>query len=235
MTWINGRLARPVILGQVSHAKPEYPAHEEVLHALTHGLGAALGVAALVVMIVAAAVEGTATRVVAVTVFGATLVLTYVASTLYHGVSHRRRAKRVLQVLDHCCIYLLIAGTYTPFTLLNLEGAWGWSLFGVVWGLAVLGIAMKATPLGRREKISLGFYLAMGWTVLVAIVPLVRTTELAGLALLVGGGVAYTVGAGFYAWRSLRYHHVVWHLFVLTGSALHVLAVLFYAHPPELP
>lgn len=216
----------------MSRGATDYLPHEEVLHSVTHGIGAALGVAALVLMVVGAALEGTATRVVAVSVFGATLVSTYLASTLYHGVSPRRRAKRVLQVLDHCCIYLLIAGTYTPFTLLNLEGAWGWSLFGVVWGLAVLGIVMKTTPLGRHEKLSLAFYLAMGWAVLVAIGPLVETTAPEGLGLLVGGGVAYTAGAGFYAWTGLRYHHVIWHLFVLAGSALHVFAVLFYARPP---
>jgi hemolysin III len=159
-------------------------------------------------------------------------VLNYTASTVYHAIPGTfARAKRVLRVLDHSAIFLLIAGTYTPFCLVNLRGPWGWTLFGVVWGLAVLGIVFKATLLGRLKVLSVVAYVAMGWLVLFAARPLSRTVALGGILLLVAGGVAYTAGVAFYAATRLKYHHAVWHFFVLSGSALHYFAVLFYVVP----
>lgn len=206
-----------------------YDVREELLHALTHGIGAVLSVGALVGMVVWASVTDSPIQVVASAVFGATLVTMYAASTAYHAIPARRvRIKRAFQVADHCCIYLLIAGTYTPFTLVTLQGAWGWSLFGVVWGLAMLGIALKLTPLGHRPWLSSLGYLGIGWVALVALQPLVAALPIPALVLLVAGGLSYTVGVAFYAWERLPYNHTVWHLFVLGGSTLHYLAVQLY-------
>ncbi len=206
-----------------------YSLGEEIANSVTHGVGGLLALGGLAVLTTFAALRGSAWHVVTCSVFGATLVLLYTVSTLYHGIQHPR-AKAVFRVLDHSAIFLLIAGTYTPFTLVNLRGAWGWSLFGVVWGLAVLGIVFQIGML-RRPVTSVLLYLAMGWTVLIAVKPLLGSMAAGGLALLVSGGLAYTVGVVFYAWRRLPYGHAVWHLFVLAGSALHFLAVLFYVVP----
>jgi hemolysin III len=205
-----------------------YAAREELLHSLTHGIGAILSLGALVLM-VAWAAPHSPLQVVACAVFGATLVTMYAASTVYHAIPPRRaRAKRALQVADHCCIYLLIAGTYTPFTLVTLNGPWGWSLFGVVWGLATVGIVLKLTPLGHRPWLSSLGYLGIGWVAIVALEPLVAALPTAGLVLLVAGGLSYSVGVLFYAWDRLPYNHAVWHLFVLGGSTFHYLAVQLY-------
>jgi hemolysin III len=205
-----------------------YAAREELLHALTHGFGALLSVVALVAMVVWAAPHS-ALQVVACAVFGGALVAMYAASTLYHAVPATRvRTKRALQVADHCCIYLLIAGTYTPFTLVTLNGPWGWSIFGVVWGLAVVGIVLKLAPLGHRPWLSNLGYLAIGWVALVALEPLVAALPVEGLVLLVAGGLTYSLGVAFYAWDRLPYNHAVWHLFVLGGSTLHYLTVQWY-------
>jgi hemolysin III len=155
------------------------------------------------------------------------LVLLYAASTLYHALP-QGRAKRVFSILDHAGIFLLIAGTYTPFTLVTLRGPWGWSLFGVIWGCAVLGVVIEAVWMGRVRKPQLALYLIMGWAVLVAIKPLVGSLPPGGLMLLFGGGLFYSGGVGFYVWRGFKYHHAIWHVFVLAGSAMHVFAVLFY-------
>jgi hemolysin III len=197
----------------------------ELANSITHGLGAALSVLALVLLVVLAALHGTARHVVGGAIFGATLVVLYTMSTLYHALTHPG-AKRVFKVLDHAAIYLLIAGTYTPFCLATLRGPWGWSLFGVVWGLALLGVLFKALFIGRFEFLSTAVYLAMGWLVLVAAVPLWRALPPAGLAWLVAGGLCYTGGVAFYVWEKLKFHHAVWHLFVLGGSICHVVAVL---------
>ena len=159
--------------------------------------------------------------------FGVALVLLYATSTLYHAVPHPR-AKSVLRVLDHSAIFLLIAGTYTPFTLVSLRGPWGWSLFGVVWGIAIAGIALRLTLRRRPTALFLALYLGMGWCVVVALGPLRAAVPPAGLALLVAGGLAYTVGVPFYVWKRLPFHHAVWHGFVLAGSTLHFLAVFLY-------
>jgi hemolysin III len=168
--------------------------------------------------------------VVSAAVFGATLVVLYTASTLYHSITHPR-AKRVLRFIDHVAIFLLIAGTYTPFTLVSLRGPWGWALFGVVWGLALAGIAGQSQLLHRWTGLSLVLYIAMGWAAVVAAGPLLTAVAPGGLLLLLLGGIAYTAGIAFYAWRRLRYSHAVWHGFVLAGSACHFFAVLFYVIP----
>jgi len=206
-----------------------YSAAEEIAHSVTHGLGVVLSIAGLVALI-AVAVDRGARVVVAYSVFGATLILLYTASTLYHSVPHPR-AKKVLRVLDHSAIYLLIAGTYTPFTVISLHGAWGWSLLAAVWGLALCGVVLEVTPLRRLHGLAIGLYLSMGWLIVIAIKPLAQAVASGGILLLVLGGVSYTAGVAFYAWRRLPYHHAVWHLFVLLGSVLHFFAVLLYAIP----
>lgn len=203
----------------------ESPA-EELASSITHGVGAALSIAALVIMIVIAA--GDAFRVTSAAIFGSTLIALYLSSTLYHSFSSPR-LKSFFQWLDHSCIYLLIAGSYTPLTLVNLRGAWGWSLFGIVWGLALAGILYKALLKGKKESwLSTGIYLAMGWLVVIAFGPLVRSIDTGGLILLISGGVCYSLGVIFFVWESLKYNHAIWHLFVLGGSTCHVLAVMLY-------
>lgn len=207
-----------------------YSVGEEIAHALTHGLGVVLAIAGLVVLVLRAAPYGNVWHVVGSVIFGSTLVLMYTASTLYHSIPFSR-AKYVLRVIDHVSIYVLIAGTYTPFTLVTLNGPWGWSLFGVTWGLAAAGIVFKLFATGRFEKLSLAVYLGMGWCALVAIRPLVDLLHTGGLVLVVAGGVSYTGGVVFYVWDRLPYHHAIWHGFVLAGSVLHYSAVLLYVIP----
>lgn len=209
-----------------------YTAGEEIVHALTHGIGLALSVAGLVVLVVAAALRGDAWHITGSAVFGTTLVLLYAASTLYHGIG-APRAKRILQRLDHLAIYLLIAGTYTPFALVSLRGAWGWALLAVIWALALLGIVLELCIPGRVRRLSVSLYLAMGWLAVVALGPLIRSVHPEGLLLLLLGGIAYTVGVAFYAYRWIPYNHAVWHVFVLAGSALHFSCVLGYVIPPH--
>jgi len=211
--------------------EPRYTLGEEITHAVTHGLGLVLSIAGLAVLVVAASMRGDVWHLVGCAVFGATLVLLYAASTLYHGI-HHRRAKRVLRQLDHAAIYLLIAGTYTPFTLVSLRGGWGWTLLALVWGLAVLGIALQVANPSRVRRPAVPIYLVMGWLALIAIEPLVRSLHSQGLLLLFLGGVAYTLGVVFFAWRRLPYNHAVWHVFVLAGSACHFSCVLRYVIPP---
>jgi hemolysin III len=181
-------------------------------------------------MVVFAVKRGGATHVVACTLYGATLVLLYSASMFYHALP-RGRAKRVFGILDHAAIFLLIAGTYTPFTLVTLRGGWGWSLFGVIWGLAIGGVVLEAVTRGRARRLQLVLYLIMGWSIVLAAHPLLLGLAPGGLALLLGGGLAYTLGVIFFVWRNLRFHHAVWHVFVLGGSVCHFFAVLLYVIP----
>lgn len=204
-----------------------YSLGEEIAHGVTHGIGALLAIAGLAILAARAALYGDAWQMVSVCIFGSSLVLMYAASTLFHSIP-MPNTKRVFRVLDHCLIYVLIAGTYTPFTLVTLRGPWGWSLFATVWGLALIGIVFKIFTTGRFEKLSLAVYLVMGWCVLAVIKPLMATLPEGGLWLLLAGGLSYSVGTIFYRWESLRYHHAIWHLFVLGGSVLHFFAVLFY-------
>jgi hemolysin III len=211
-------------------APPGYQLGEEIANSVTHGVGAVLAIAGSVVLVVMAALHGTVWHVVGCAVFGGTLVVLYTASTLYHSIPHAR-ARSVLQVLDHTAIYLLIAGTYTPFMLVTLRGPWGWSLLGVVWAVAVAGISLHTTSLGRRMHIlRVVLYIIMGWVGIVAFRPLVVTLGATGTGLVLAGGVAYTAGVAFYASKR-RYSHAIWHVFVLAGSALHYTAVLLYVVP----
>ena len=200
---------------------------EEIANSVSHGIGFLGAVATIPVLVIGARNDGAA-AVVGAAIFGATMALLYLTSTLYHAV-RPNRAKRIFQILDHSAIYLLIAGTYTPFTLGVLRGGWGWTLFGVIWGLAVIGIFLKSVRGIRYPRLSTAVYIAMGWLVIVAAKPLLDTVPGWGLFWLVAGGVAYTAGVAFYASRRMRYAHFVWHLFVLAGSACHFVAVLRYA------
>jgi hemolysin III len=216
-------MARPIEL-------PAYSFAEEVAHAVSHGIGVVLAIAGLAVLVAQAALRGDALHVTTSAVFGTTLVLLYVASTLYHAIPIAP-AKRILRVLDHASIYLLIAGTYTPFCLGPLRGPWGWSLFALVWTGALAGVLFKSFAIGRAPIASVVLYVALGWSAVLVIGPLARSLPAAGMKLLVAGGLAYTLGLAFYAWRSLRFHHLIWHLFVLAGSILHYFAVLGHVLP----
>ncbi len=200
---------------------------EEVANSITHGLGAGLSIAGLSVLVSLAALHGDAWRVVSFSIYGATLVLLYLASTFYHSFPWPR-VKGVFHVIDHAAIYLLIAGTYTPFTLVSLRGPWGWSLFGIMWGLALSGIALKVIFFGRARILSVAVYVAMGWFVLVAIKPTLGALSPKALAWVATGGLAYTMGVVFYAWKRLPFNHAAWHLFVMGGSICHFFAILFY-------
>ena len=200
---------------------------EEIANTVTGGLGFLLAVGGLTVLIIFASLYGTAWHIVSFAIYGVTLVMLYGISTLYHASRHPRR-KRLLQMMDHAAIFLLIAGTYTPFTLVTLNGRWGWSLFGIVWGLAVAGIVLKIFFIHRFQVGFVLVYLAMSWMVLLALGPIRVHLPEGGIALLFSGGLAYTGGLGFYAWEKLPFHHTLWHLFVLAGSICHYCAVLFY-------
>lgn len=201
---------------------------EEIANSVTHGVAALASVAALPILLVVAISRRDPWQVVGGAIFGATLVMLYLASTLYHALPHPR-AKRVFRVLDHSAIYLLIAGTYTPFALGALRGPWGWALLGAVWTLAALGITAKATLGFRFPRLSTAVYVAMGWLALIAVQPLLAHVGVAGLMWLLAGGLCYTAGVVFFAWERLRYGHMVWHLFVAAGSVCHFFAVLWYA------
>lgn len=204
-----------------------YTPREELANGLIHGAGILLAIIGLAVLVGFASARGRALDIVAGSVFGATLIMVYTTSTLYHAVS-QPRAKQVLRKLDHIAIYLLIAGTYTPFTLAAIGGRLGWSLFLLVWVLALLGIVLELSFLRRRTWLAVGLYLLMGWIGIVAIRPLAAALDSGGLTLLLAGGCAYTVGVLFYLWRGLPYSHAIWHVFVLAGSLLHFLAVLLH-------
>jgi hemolysin III len=201
--------------------------HGERFNSITHLVGAALALAGSAVLVVSAARLGDPWKIVSFSVYGALLVAVYVFSTLYHSV--RGRAKDVLRKFDHCSIYLLIAGSYTPFALVSLRGAWGWSLLGVIWGLALVGLAQEIWLARGARVLSMVIYLLMGWLALVAVWPLWQALQPAGFAWLLAGGLLYTLGIVFYATdRRLRHGHGVWHLFVMGGSSCHFLAVLLH-------
>jgi len=198
---------------------------EEVANAISHGIGAILSIIALIVM-VSLATPLTAWHVVGVSVFGISLVLLYLCSTAYHAVTSHDR-KRLLQILDHALIFVLIAGSYTPWLLVNLRGAWGWSLLGVVWGLALFGVVMKSILLPRFDRVSTAIYVVMGWLICVAVHPMMANVNVAGLLWLVAGGLFYTGGVAFYLMKNVKFAHFTWHLFVMAGSLCHVVAVIF--------
>jgi hemolysin III len=207
-----------------------YSPAEEVANSLIHGLGIVLSLAGMAVLVAAAARVGGVREIASCAIYGSTLVALYITSTLYHSVAEPQR-KRFLRTLDHIAIFLLIAGTYTPFVLIALRGTWGWALFAITWTLAVLGVIVELSAMRHFRGVMVTLYIVMGWVGLIAIKPLVAALPVPGLWLLFGGGVSYTSGVLFYSWHSLRYHHAVWHLFVLGGSVLQYFAVLWYVLP----
>ncbi|MDQ0192763.1 PAQR family membrane homeostasis protein TrhA [Paenibacillus wynnii] len=207
-----------------------YTRKEEVANAVTHGIGAVLSVAALVILIVFASLKGNVWHVVSFSVYGTTMMLLYFNSTLVHSLKEGK-AKDFFEFLDHSSIYLYIAGTYTPFLLVALRGTLGWSLFGVIWGIAIFGVLFKAYFVKRFLFMSTIFYIAMGWLIVIAWNPLSAVVSPGGMMLLMAGGILYTLGTIFYVWRGFPYHHAIWHLFVLGGSTIHFLAVFIYLLP----
>lgn len=207
-----------------------YPYWEEFVNVLSHGIGFLLSVAALSLMVVFASLDGNAWHIVGVSVFGASLVVLYLASTLFHW-SVRPKIRKYLNVFDHSAIYVLIAGTYTPFLLVTLNGPWGWSLFGVIWGLAIAGVVFKMFFTGRFDKLSLLIYVLMGWLILIAIVPLIQNLSTMGLIWLLIGGISYSIGAVFYLLNRFPFNHAIFHFWVLGGSISHFFAVFWYVIP----
>jgi len=207
-----------------------YSFREELLNSLTHGAGVLLSVAALVLLIVYSTSYGTASHVVSCTIFGVTLILLYSASTLYHSF-RKPQAKSILKIIDHSCIDLLIAVTYTPFLLVTLRGVLGWTMFGVIWFLAISGVLFKIFFVHRFKIVSTIAYVLMGWIMIFAIKPLVDSMPSGGIVWLIAGGLAYTLGVVFYAWKKLPFNHAIWHLFVLAGSICHFFAIVFYVLP----
>ncbi|WP_138419931.1 PAQR family membrane homeostasis protein TrhA [Aquibacillus sediminis] len=208
----------------------EFSKGEEIANSVTHGIGMALSIAGLVILIVFSSLHGTAWHVVSFTLFGSTMVMLYSSSTLVHGLP-KGKAKDVFEILDHSSIYFFIAGTYTPFLFIVVKGTLGWTLFGIVWGLAVAGTIFKAFFVKKFLFTSTILYVVMGWLIIFAWDALTSTLAPNGIRLLVIGGLAYTIGAIFYMWRGFKFHHALWHLFVLAGSVLHYFCILFYVLP----
>lgn len=206
---------------------PKYTKNEEIMNAVTHGIGAGLSIAGLVVLVVFASMYGDVWKIVGSAIYGASMIVLYTASTLYHSFSKTKAASK-LNMFDHISIYYLIAGSYTPFMLVNLRGGWGWSIFGVVWACAIAGTVLKIIYGNKLRKVSTIIYLAMGWIIIIAIYPFVKNVETGGIILVVLGGLSYTIGVIFYKWKSLPFNHAIWHLFVLAGTVLQFFAVLFY-------
>jgi hemolysin III len=214
-----------------SHPTPnrEQSLWEEVANSASHGLGLVAGLIGAPILIVNAAQRGDVVFTIAVCIFSITIFLLYLSSTIYHGL-RAGNAKRVFRVLDHSAIYLLIAGTYTPFTLGVLRGNWGWTLFGLIWSLAIVGVVLKAMGRASHPMLSIGIYLVMGWLIVIALVPMIDRVPLPGLLWLLAGGMFYSGGVVFYATDSrLKYGHLAWHFFVLAGTVSHYFAVLWYA------
>lgn len=200
---------------------------EEIANSITHGIGVALSVAGLVLLVVFASLYGDAWRIVSFSIYGATLIFLYLASTLYHSLTNPK-AKNFFHYLDHSAIFLLIAGTYTPVTLVALRGTVGWIMFGLIWTLAIGGIIFKAVAKGRFRIISVFIYLIMGWIVVVAVKPLLSSVPTGMITWLIIGGLCYSLGIIFYALKKMPFHHMVWHIFVLGGSISHFFGMLFY-------
>lgn len=202
-----------------------YSTREEIANAITHGIGAVLSVAALVILVVFASLHGNVWHIVSFSIFGATLIILYMASTLYHSLTNER-AKRLFRKFDHISIFLLIAGTYTPFCLVALQGWIGWTLFGIVWACAITGIVFKSIHIGKLEILSTIMYVMMGWVAVFAIKPLYASMSSAGFTFLILGGICYTAGTIFFVKDKIRYFHSIWHLFVLAGSIFHFFSVM---------
>jgi hemolysin III len=203
---------------------------DELANSVSHGVGLGLSIAGFAALLVLAIVRGGAWQIVSCAIYGVTLICVYASSMLYHGLPSRR-VKRLFRIFDHSAIFLLIAGTYTPFLLVNLRGGWGWSLLGIVWILAAAGIVLKVWFVDRCPILSTGVYVLMGWLGLIAVKPLFQTVPTIGLIWLLAGGLMYTVGVVFYAWKRIPYNHVIWHLFVIAGSTCHYFAVVYSVIP----
>jgi len=212
---------------QISSTSEIYFWHQEIANSITHGIGAMLSVAGLVILLIIAGTKGDIWRIISFSIYGTTLILLYLSSSIYHGLSNVR-IKNIFQILDHSAIYLLIAGSYTPLTLISLRGPWGWTLFGLVWGIALIGILMKAFFFNKTQVISMILYIIMGWLIVIAIKPLIETIPRGMLLWIIVGGISYSVGIIFYLVQKIPYHHTIWHLFVLGGSITHFLGILFY-------
>jgi len=204
-----------------------YTKNEEIAHAITHGIGVLLSIAGLVLLIVFSSMKGNPWQIVSVTIFGVTMLGMYLTSTIVHSLP-KGKWKNIFQICDHSSIFLFIAGTYTPFLLVHLRGTVGWTLFGVIWGIAIIGIIFKVFFTKKFLVLSTIFYILMGWLVVIVWEPLTTIMHGNGIKLLVLGGLFYTFGAIFYVWRSFPYHHAVWHLFVLAGSVFHFFSVFYY-------
>jgi hemolysin III len=209
----------------------KYSFREELAHGISHGLGTGASIFGLVILLNAAIRYGNVWHVISAAIYGSSLILLYLSSTLYHLLSPPG-VKRFFQQLDHSMIYILIAGTYTPLTLVTLRGAWGWTLFGLVWGMALCGLVCELLIKKRLQWLSLCLYLGMGWLLVVATKPLLSSFATGGLILLLIGGLFYSVGIIFYVWETLSFNHAIWHLFVMAGSVAHFLAIYLYVIPP---
>lgn len=212
---------------------PSYTLSEELINSISHGIGTGLSVAALVLCVVQSALYGNAWGVVSSCIYGASLIVLYCMSTLYHAITNRT-ARKVFRVFDHTSIFFLIAGTYTPITLVTLGGGLGWTLFGIVWGAAILGIVLNAVSIEKFKKFSMVCYIGMGWAALIGIKNIFERMPRDGFVLLVLGGVLYTVGIVFYALKKYKYMHCVWHFFVLAGSIMHFFCIYGYVLPTQL-
>ncbi|MDD2228869.1 MAG: hemolysin III family protein [Candidatus Cloacimonetes bacterium] len=216
--------SKPSFLDRIP-LSPRQSMGEEIANAITHGIGVGLSVAALVILVVFAAHRSDTWKVVSFCIYGATMITLYLASTLYHSFP-QPKMKRFFRILDHSSIFLLIAGTYTPITIGTMRGGWGWTLFGIIWGLALAGISLKIFAMGKLKTASIAIYIIMGWIVVIAIKPLLHAAPSSFLIWMLIGGLAYTLGIIFYAAKRLPYHHSVWHLFVLGGSICHFFGML---------
>jgi hemolysin III len=207
--------------------KAHYSLGHEISNSVSHGVGAVFSVIGLILLVIRAVGNGDPWQVVSVSIFGTSMVLLYTSSTLYHALIPPR-ARRIFKILDHSMIYILIAGTYTPFLLISLRGGWGWSMFGVVWGVSIIGIVLKVFYAGRFKLISTLLYLALGWMAMIAIKPMMANVPTTGLLWLLAGGGAYSIGTIFYMWRKVPYHHAIWHLFVICGTVCHFKSIYSY-------
>ncbi len=203
-----------------------YKTTEEIIHGITHGIGILFAATGMIILLYLAITHGTFRHIISSAIYGLSLILLYTTSTLYHSIQ-RPETKKILRQLDHTSIYILIAGSYTPFTIINLRGTWGWTLFGIVWGLAFAGIIMQLSKLRKWKIIRMIIYIVMGWVAIIAIKPLLTSIPAKAFILIVSGGVIYTAGIVFYLWKRIPFNHAIWHIFVLAGSVTHYFAVLF--------
>lgn len=217
---------------QKSQITAQYAFLEEIFNSVTHGAGLIVSVVGLVLLIIFSSMYGQISHIISCTVFGITLVLLYTSSTLYHSFQ-KSTIKHFFKIMDHSCIFALIAGTYTPFALIVIKGILGWTIFAIVWILTILGIIFKAFFVNRFKIISTLAYISMGWLIIFAVKPLFQNLPEGGIAWLVAGGLSYTSGTIFYVWKKLPFNHAIWHLFVLAGSACHFMSVFFYIVPSK--